>query len=92
MRKVTIITAKRIIVEPGDATRYDFGIYRQGDGLSDTYSVFSVNNNFNYPRQINYWEAKNCLENNNILNSKAIYLKINPHTLLQVCLAVIEDW
>lgn len=89
MKIIKNITAKHITSEPGDCTRYDYMVYRNGD----IYSIAPVDSNFSYPDILYFYdicdietvqECQAYIENNMKMQF------INPHTLLEVIRTIKE--
>ncbi len=79
-----------VISEPGDMTRYDYYIIVDGDD----YIFFTVENTFNYPRKINYYEI-NDIDVSNKANDEKIALRAareqcNPCTLKE-CIRSMQE-
>lgn len=74
----------RIISEPGDATRYDYIVFKTGD----IYRFMSIANSFKYPRELGYWDVKNIEVVQDCI-SFAIE-GVNPYTVLE-CVRTIKQ-
>ena len=72
------ITAIHVVSEPGDATRYDYLVYRDGD----EYSFAPVRSSFKFPAKLNYWHIKDLGGTpGDDLAELAKEHDCNPHTL-----------
>jgi len=77
-----------IFSEPGDATGYEYLIYRDGP---DEFCFASRSNAFNYPQRINYWEVKDTPLTEAIDKLTKKY-DCNPHTVIECFAAIKQLW
>ena len=49
-----IETFLHIISEPGDATRYDYGVFRTGP---DDFSFMPIGSTFRFPQRLNFYDV-----------------------------------
>ena len=72
--------------EPGDATRYDFYIFR---GYNSTYHIMPRNNDFKYPQMLNITDAK-FIRTVDMVGTLEKYPTINPYTMNECAVTIIE--
>ncbi len=83
MKEIKRITGFRIISEPGDNTRYDYIIHRNGDD----FCITPYESTFTFPQRLNYWDIKDITNVDEAYkyimeNIKLVY--INSYTFLEV--------
>ena len=75
-----------IISEPGDCTRYDYFVYRDG---TDNFCFMPCKSTFRFPQRLNYYDAQDFKKD--IDNSyKAVELGCNIWTLKE-CIRTMEE-
>ena len=84
MKEIKEFTCLHIISEPGDATRYDYIIIKNGDN----YLFVPYDNEFRYPSQINKFSAINADEEG--IRNIADYYKCNYYTVKECIRTIIE--
>lgn len=90
------IDVMHVISEPGDATRYNYA-YHKDDYV---FYFMPIDNHFNYPQQIDYYEVKNVDTSNRnirrIRDEDTIVITIserfncNPCTVLE-CIRTMQE-
>jgi hypothetical protein len=89
MKEIKRITGFRIISEPGDTTRYDYIIHRDGD----YFCITPYESTFTFPQKLNYFDIKditNVYEVERYITENIKLLYVNPYTLLEV-IRTIKD-
>lgn len=100
MKDITLVSHNihHVLSEPGDATRYDYFVYRDGP---DNFCFMPRSNTFRYPQRLNYFEviplAKYKLvaeitdeDDRENLFALAARNQINPHTLIECINTIIS--
>ncbi len=95
MREISHIATNvySVVSEPGDATRYEYLVYRDGP---EEYTFTARRNQFGYPRRIRKWEIEgfeddlNSKDDVNLINIIADREGVNPHTVLECCRVIQE--
>jgi len=82
------ITAIHVVSEPGDATRYDYMVYKD----HDEYSFAPVRSSFKFPGKLNYWHIKNLGDTpGDDLAELAKQHDCNPHTLKECIRYILRE-
>jgi hypothetical protein len=89
MKEIKGISCIHVISEPGDMTRYDYIIYRDGQ---DNFCIMPATSTFRFPQRINYWDAQSILESADRLHAMADKFDCNRFTLKEVCRTIVELW
>jgi hypothetical protein len=91
MKEIREATVYHITSEPGDMTRYDYLVYRDGP---DDFTFAPCRNIFRYPQRLNYWVVRNMSNDEVTEKTKemASELGCNPYTLLECIRTVKELW
>ena len=91
MKEKNDIVCTHIVSEPGDMTRYDYIIYRDGP---DEFTIAPARSTFRFPQRINYYSAKAIVESDDYekINKLAEEKGCNLFTLKEVCRTIIEVW
>lgn len=92
MKQIDAITPRifQVVSEPGDATRYEYLVFRDGP---EEYTFCPTKSTFNYPQRLNKWlpylkvSSKESIDKLLDLSSK---FNCNPNTVLE-CLRTIEQ-
>lgn len=71
-----------IISEPGDGTRYDYLVYRDGPA---EFCFMPARSTFRFPQRLNYWKDKDY-----DVNLLAVEHNCNPHTIIE-CIRVMKE-
>ena len=82
----------RVRSEPGDATRYDYLIYRDGP---NEYTFAPTRSTFNFPQRMHIFAAANILESEQPVYSEAAQMitkefNANPFTVTECARAIVE--
>lgn len=99
MKEITKIgeNVYHVISEPGDMTRYEYIVYRDGP---DEFTFAPARSVFNFPQRLSYQVAK-CIhsdrdkvskEEMKILSKIADMFKCNPNAVLECTRTVKELW
>ena len=88
MRTFEQIICAHATSEPGDLTRYDFAMYKQGDEIS----IMPLDNNFFYPQKLNFWAVAAIIEHkdSDLIQEVSERFNCSPHTLLEVCATIMD--
>ncbi len=91
MKEISQIECIHIISEPGDMTRYNYILYRDGP---DEFTIAPLCSTFRFPQRISYYRAKVIMEPGNFekVEKFAKNENCNIHTLTEVCTTIIEIW
>jgi hypothetical protein len=73
---VDINIAQRVVTEPGDATRYDLIVYRDGP---DEFTFAPARSTFRVPQRLNYWDIREA-DHDEIVKISLEY-QCNYHTV-----------
>lgn len=87
MQSIKRAEGVRVISEPGDGTRYDFYVLKDGP---DNFCFTPCGSTFRFPQKLNYYEACNARNNQEELSKLAHRENCNPHTLRE-CIRVMID-
>lgn len=94
MKEIEVESCYHIISEPGDATRYDYYLHRDGP---DEFTLAPGRSTFNFPARINYYTALTIIElkeekevQGDGIRERAQQFNCNPFTLLEVCRTIKE--
>jgi len=87
MRKIRKVNEDLFLItaEPGDTTRYEYLVYRDGP---DNFTIAPTGSTFRYPQRLNIWDIKNLTDDQ--VFSMAEKESCNPHTLREVINGVTE--
>lgn len=76
---------KRVIVEPGDATRYDFIFVKN----VTEFNIMPYKSSFMFPQKLSVYDVKDIINLETAIafieDNSPKYDLVNPHTLFQVC-------
>lgn len=75
-----------IISEPGDATRYDYGVYQTGP---DDFSFMPIGSTFVFPQRLNFYDVVDIVSVDQC-SDKAKALGCNPYTLFE-CIRRVKE-
>ena len=91
MKEIEETTVYHIISEPGDATRYDYLVYRDGP---DEFTFAPCRSRFRYPQWLNYWDVHDMSDDEVTERTAdmAKELDCNPYTLLECIRTIRELW
>lgn len=88
MKTISDVTAKHIISEPGDATRYDYIVAVAGP---DEFVFAGYNNTFAYPTRINYWDVRTVTDvHDEVVTRLAEKYQCNPWTVME-CIRTVKE-
>jgi len=89
MKKIVNVTGWRVTSEPGDGTRYDYFVHRNGPVFSFAPRVST----FRFPDQINYWDVWKLDDwtSRGVLELAKVY-QCNAYTLLECIRTMKELW
>lgn len=89
-RQFRRLRAVHVISEPGDATRYDY--YVMKDGPND-YVFAPARSTFRFPQRINYFEGINALDNREDLDKIVDRENCNHWTVIECinCMIDLKD-
>jgi hypothetical protein len=88
MRIYSTEACLHVISEPGDGTKYDFLVYRDGP---DNFFITAAGGTLEYPQRLNIHDARVITEaDEDELHVQARGEGIDPFTLLEVCRTVID--
>ena len=91
MKTINEITACifQVVSEPGDSTRYEYLVYRDGP---DEFTFAPTGNQFNYPQRLNKWlvDLPTDETGEDTLMEIANRFNCNPHTVLE-CLRTVKQ-
>lgn len=79
-----------VISEPGDFTRYDYGIVNYNGSV---FIVFPLTSTFKFPTFVQRWMIDKVTDidsSSKLIENYKDYWGINPHTLLEVCNCIRE--
>ena len=74
-----------VISEPGDATLYDYFVFRDGP---DNFCFMPRKSTFRFPQRLNYWETTEWTDE--IICDISDKEKCNPHTVLE-CVRTMQE-
>lgn len=86
-RKISNEKIVRVVSEPGDATRYDYYVMKDGP---DNYIFAPCRSTFRFPQRINYYEGVNARNDDAALDEIADREFCNPWTVRECIEAMIE--
>lgn len=84
MKKIQEIKVLHIVSEPGDATRYDYIVARNGP---DEFVFMPFGSTFSYPQRVNYYDVKNA---NGDYTTLAERSRCNVYTYAECARTVLE--
>ena len=91
MKEISYATVLHVISEPGDMTRYDYLVYRDGP---DTFKFLPALNHFKYPVEINIYDfliGIDEISENAVLQISKKY-DCNSHTTFECCKTALSLW
>ncbi len=91
MHEMKTINCIHVISEPGDMTRYDYLLHRNGPY---DFTIAPVASEFKFPQRVDYYLAKAIFNeiddgNNELLIQEADKHHCNIYTLAEVCSTII---
>ena len=93
MKRFSVTEAIHVVSEPGDSTRYDYMVYRDGP---DEFVFTPTRSTFIFPLRINYFDIAVVDENGEInidvdeVHRIAEKYNSNPWTVMECCRTVKE--
>lgn len=81
------ITVERVTMEPGDGTRYDFVVVRDGP---DEFCFAPCTSTFRFPQRLNWYDAQRASEEEGGIAAIAEKNHCNPWTVV-ACIKAMEE-
>lgn len=74
-----------VVSEPGDGTRYDYLVFRDGP---DEFCFMPARSTFKFPQRLNFYDVQSVKES--AIHLLSVEHNCNPHTIIE-CIRVMKE-